>query len=102
MNAPVKTLNLSRRAVLKGGAITVGFALTGIPSRGRAQSAAVAKRILDSKEVDAFLAVNATHRDAVLRQGRSGAGCVSLFRKSLPRSSASMLTRSHLLKATPH
>jgi CO/xanthine dehydrogenase Mo-binding subunit len=58
MNAPVKTPNFSRRAVLKGGAITVGFALAGIPSRGRAQSAAVAKRILDSKEVDAFLAVN--------------------------------------------
>jgi len=58
MNAPVKTRNFSRRAVLKGGAITVGFALAGIPSRGRAQSAAVAKRILDSKEVDAFLAVN--------------------------------------------
>ena len=58
MNAPVKTLNVSRRAVLKGGAITVGFALAGLPSRVRAQSAAVAKRILDSKEVDAFLAVN--------------------------------------------
>ena len=58
MNAPVKTLNFSRRAVLKGGAITVGFALAGLPARVRAQSAAVAKRILDSKEVDAFLAVN--------------------------------------------
>jgi nicotinate dehydrogenase subunit B len=58
MNAPVKTRNFSRRAVLKGGAITVGFALAGLPSRVRAQSAAVAKRILDSKEVDAFLAVN--------------------------------------------
>src|SRR6186997_407738 len=58
MNAPVKTLNFSRRAILKGGAITVGFALAGLPTRGRAQSAAVAKRILDSKEVDAFLAVN--------------------------------------------
>src|SRR5215510_5487796 len=59
MNAPVKTRNFSRRAVLKGGAITVGFALAGIPSRVRAQSTAVAKRILDNKEVDAFLAVNA-------------------------------------------
>jgi nicotinate dehydrogenase subunit B len=59
MNAPVKTRNFSRRAVLKGGAITVGFALAGIPSHVRAQSAAVAKRILDNKEVDAFLAVNA-------------------------------------------
>jgi nicotinate dehydrogenase subunit B len=58
MNAPVKAHNFSRRDVLKGGAITVGFALAGLPSRGRAQSAPVAKRILDSKEVDAFLAVN--------------------------------------------
>jgi CO/xanthine dehydrogenase Mo-binding subunit len=58
MNAPVKTRNFSRRAVLKGGAITVGFALAGIPARIPAQSAAVAKRVLDPKEVDAFLAVN--------------------------------------------
>src|SRR5689334_24092061 len=58
MNAPVKAHNFSRRDVLKGGAITVGFALAGLPSRGRAQSSPVAKRILDSKEVDAFLAVN--------------------------------------------
>ena len=58
MNAQVKTLNVSRRAVLKGGAITVGFALAGIPSRVRAQTTAVAKRVLDSKEVDAFLSVN--------------------------------------------
>src|SRR5690349_9261357 len=58
MNAPVKTPAFSRRALLKGGAITVGFALTGIPSRVHSQSNAVAKRILNSKEVDAFLAVN--------------------------------------------
>ena len=58
MNAQVKTLNVSRRAVLKGGAITVGFALAGIPSRVRTQTTAVAKRVLDSKEVDAFLSVN--------------------------------------------
>jgi CO/xanthine dehydrogenase Mo-binding subunit len=58
MNAPIKTLNVSRRDVLKGGAITIAFALAGIPSHTRAQSAAVAKRILDSKEVDAFLTVN--------------------------------------------
>ena len=58
MNTPVKTRHFSRRAVLKGGVITVGFALAGLPARVGAQSAAVAKRILDPKEVDAFLAVN--------------------------------------------
>jgi CO/xanthine dehydrogenase Mo-binding subunit len=58
MNAQVKALELSRRAILKGGAITVGFALAGIPVRARAQSAPLAKRLLDPKEVDAFLAVN--------------------------------------------
>src|SRR5512139_992327 len=58
MNAPVKNLRFSLRAVLKGGAITVGFALTGIPTRTIAQGAAAARRVLDSKEVDAFLAVN--------------------------------------------
>src|SRR4029079_6081123 len=49
-----------------GGAITVGFALAGIPSRVRTQTTAVAKRVLDSKEVDAFLSV-------------SGDGTVALF-----------------------
>ncbi|HMA55304.1 MAG TPA: molybdopterin cofactor-binding domain-containing protein [Pseudolabrys sp.] len=58
MNAPVKNLRFSRRTILKGGAITVGFALTGIPTRAIAQGAAAARRVLDSKEVDAFLAVN--------------------------------------------
>jgi CO/xanthine dehydrogenase Mo-binding subunit len=58
MNAPFTRSGISRRAVLKGGAITVGFALAGISPRVRAQTAAVAKRVLDAKEVDAFLAVN--------------------------------------------
>jgi CO/xanthine dehydrogenase Mo-binding subunit len=59
MNAPIKTSRFSRRAVLKGGALTVGFALTGLPTSASAQGAAGAARILDLKEVDAFLAVNA-------------------------------------------
>ena len=102
MNAPVKTRNFSRRAVLKGGAITVGFALAGLPSRVRAQSAAVAKRILDSKEVDAFLAVNGDGT-VTLFCGKVdlGQGCVSLSRKSPPKNSVSTSTRSLLLKATP-
>jgi CO/xanthine dehydrogenase Mo-binding subunit len=58
MNAPVKPSRLSRRAVLKGGALTVGFALTGLPTGASAQGAANAPRVLDPKEVDAFLAVN--------------------------------------------
>jgi nicotinate dehydrogenase subunit B len=56
MNAPIKH-RFSRRALLKGGALTVGFALSGLPV-ARGQGAAGA-RILDPKEVDAFLAVNA-------------------------------------------
>src|SRR5262245_25216598 len=50
----------SRRAVLKGGgALTVGFALVGVPTDVLAQAAAgSAARVLDPKEVDAFLAVN--------------------------------------------
>src|SRR5512139_4285612 len=58
MNAPLKLSRLSRRAVLKGGALTVAFALTGIPTETFSQGAASA-RVLDPKEVDAFLAVNA-------------------------------------------
>ena len=58
MNAPVKTSRFSRRALLKGGALTVGFALTGLSAPDSAQGATGASRLLDPKEVDAFLAVN--------------------------------------------
>jgi CO/xanthine dehydrogenase Mo-binding subunit len=47
--------DFSRRAVLRGGALTVAFALTG----ERVLAQAAAPRVLDPKEVDAFLAVNA-------------------------------------------
>jgi len=40
MNAPVKTSRFSRRALLKGGALTVGFALTGLRNDASAQGAA--------------------------------------------------------------
>lgn len=58
MNVSVTASALSRRAVLEGGALTVGFALAGIPIDAIAQGAAAGARILDPKEVDAFLAVN--------------------------------------------
>jgi nicotinate dehydrogenase subunit B len=58
MNAIVKTTGLSRRSVLQGGALTVAFALAGARTGARAQGAAAAARVLDLKEVDAFLAVN--------------------------------------------
>ncbi len=47
--------DFSRRALLKGGALTVAFALSG----ERVTAQAAASRVLDPKEVDAFLAVNA-------------------------------------------
>ena len=40
MNAPIKTSRFSRRAVLKGGALTVGFALAGLRTGASAQGAA--------------------------------------------------------------
>jgi nicotinate dehydrogenase subunit B len=58
MNVPVKNPRFSRRAILKGGALTVGFALTGLPSHAIAQGAITAARALDPKEVDSFLVVN--------------------------------------------
>jgi nicotinate dehydrogenase subunit B len=58
MNVPVKNPRFSRRAILKGGALTVGFALTGLPSHAIAQGAITAARALEPKEVDSFLAVN--------------------------------------------
>src|SRR5664279_4203293 len=58
MNAPLKIHRFSRRALLKGGALTVGFALAGLRNDASAQGAAAVSRVLDNKEVDAFLAVN--------------------------------------------
>ena len=55
MNAPFSS-GLSRRDLLKGGALTVGFALAGISPAALAQGAA---RTLDPGEVDGYLAVNA-------------------------------------------
>ena len=59
MNAQ-EALRFSRRGVIAGGgALTVAFALTGLRSGASAQGAAGTARVLDVKEVDAFLAVNA-------------------------------------------
>ncbi len=55
MTVSIKSSRFSRRAVLKSGALTVGFALTGLPLSASAQASG---RVLDTKEVDAFLAVN--------------------------------------------
>src|SRR5262249_42944841 len=55
---------LSRRAVLKGGVLTVGFALAALPKGVLAQSAVA--HVLDPKEGASFLAVN-------------GEGTVTLF-----------------------
>ena len=60
MNAPFKNRRFSRRAILKGGALTVGFALTGLPAPAIAQGVVAAPRALDPKEVDSFLDVMAT------------------------------------------
>jgi nicotinate dehydrogenase subunit B len=58
MTASAENLRFSRRTALKGGAIIVGFALTGRQTGAFAQGATGAARRLDAKEVDAFLAVN--------------------------------------------
>jgi nicotinate dehydrogenase subunit B len=58
MTASAENLRFSRRTALKGGAIIVGFALTGRQTGAFAQGATGAPRRLDAKEVDAFLAVN--------------------------------------------
>jgi hypothetical protein len=47
MNSPVNLLRISRRALLKGGALTVGFALAGLPAHAVAQGAAATSRVLD-------------------------------------------------------
>ncbi|HTS42693.1 MAG TPA: molybdopterin cofactor-binding domain-containing protein [Xanthobacteraceae bacterium] len=58
MNAPFKSSRISRRAILKGGALTVAFSLAGLRTGALAQGAAGTQRVLDPKEVDAFLAIS--------------------------------------------
>jgi nicotinate dehydrogenase subunit B len=58
MNAPQASIQLNRRAILKGGALVVGFAVAGARTRAFAQASAL-PRNLDSTQVDSFLAVNA-------------------------------------------
>jgi CO/xanthine dehydrogenase Mo-binding subunit len=59
MNAPIIAFHFSRRAMLKGGALTVGFALTGLRTKASAQGMSGLPRVLDPKEVDAYLAITA-------------------------------------------
>src|SRR4030081_2071168 len=58
MTTSTEKLRFSRRTALKGGALIVGFALTGVQTRASAQGAAGAPRRLDAKEGDAYRAVN--------------------------------------------
>ena len=59
MNAPISSARISRRTVLKTGALTVGFALTAPKAILRAAAQGAAPRVLDPKKVDAFLDVHA-------------------------------------------
>jgi len=49
---------LTRRAVVQGGALTVGFAFAAMRTRARAATGDAGPRPVDPNEVDAFLAVN--------------------------------------------
>jgi len=56
MNAHAPRSAFSRRSLLKGGVLSVGFALVGVPLRAGAQGAA---RLHDAAQVDSYLEVNA-------------------------------------------
>lgn len=58
MNALISPRRVSRRTILKGGALTVGFALARLPTNALGQSAMMAPRLVDLQQVDSFLAVN--------------------------------------------
>jgi nicotinate dehydrogenase subunit B len=58
MTAPIMPHRLTRRAVLRGGALTVGFVFAGVRTQAPAQDATAAPRSLDPKNVDSFLSVN--------------------------------------------
>jgi len=59
MSARLAQARLTRRAALKAGALTVGFAVAGLSGRALAEGAVAAPRRLDPHDVDSFLAVNA-------------------------------------------
>src|SRR6266496_2174382 len=58
MAVHARSAHFSRRAVLRGGALTIAFALSDHRTELFAQGASRAPRILDPNLVDAFLAVN--------------------------------------------
>src|SRR5262249_26868307 len=58
MTVPVRPPRVSRRAVLKGGALTIAFASSSRCVDLFAQDGGSSPRILDPKEVDGFFAVN--------------------------------------------
>ncbi|MGN6749813.1 MAG: molybdopterin cofactor-binding domain-containing protein [Xanthobacteraceae bacterium] len=51
-------LGPTRRTMLKAGALTVGFALMGLPARAQSAAPAGAPRMLDPNELDSFLTVD--------------------------------------------
>src|SRR5271166_6283389 len=57
MNAFISP-RFSRRTILKGGALTVGFALARVRTDALAQGTVIAPRVVDPQEVDSFLAVH--------------------------------------------
>jgi len=70
METAIASARRTRREVLRGGALTVGFLFAAVPGNpllnsAAAQTAASAARTLDPKEVDAFLAIRADGTVAV-------------------------------------
>ena len=98
MNAPFKTSKVSRRAVLKGAALTVGFALGG-PGLMRAGAQGASKRVLDPKQVDAFLALN-TDGSATLYCGKVdlGTGLRIAMRQIVAEELGVPVARIHLIE----
>src|SRR5512135_2696860 len=64
MNAPFKAFEVSRRSLLKGGALTVAFALAGTadPLFDEAAAQGSPARNLDPNSVDAFFSIGADGR----------------------------------------
>src|SRR5262249_4802376 len=59
MRAPIARNRMTRRKLLQGGALIVGFAFAGLRTPALAQGVLAAPRSVDPKDVDSFLAVNA-------------------------------------------
>src|SRR6516165_9007031 len=90
---------LTRRTMLKTGALTVGFALAGLQTR--AEGTTPGPRTLDPNQLDSFLAVDGDGTVTFAARSTLGKAFALPCARSRVRSSGLASTRSNMSKAIP-